>query len=698
MLENPTIGEYQIMASLKRVAASAAAVLLAGAFLTGCNHLSTTADPADGRVVVSRANIDAAVRDVKPALVRIRVVSPSYRDGREMKYISYGSGTIVSPDGYVVTNHHVAGSAIALTCTLANREEVGATLVGTDAATDIAVIKLDPHPDGAAYPHARWGDSDTMRVGDPVLALGSPLSISQSVTLGILSNTEMIAPPSFGAGYRFELDGEDVGRLVRWFGHDAAIFPGNSGGPLINLQGRIIGINEIGMGLGGAIPGNLARAVSEELVEQGYIRRTYYGLEIQRMLKGSDPRDGVLLASVNPDSPAREAGLRTGDIILAVDGRRLSGRFGEDLPGINNWLATRPIGEPVDFLVHRDGEELTLPVSAIEREPAYIPSVEFREWGMTARDVNRWTNLRMAREDKGGVLITTTRSGGPISRGRPEMRRNDLIHSLDGKPVSTVGDVRSFTGETVSGEEGDFTPVLVEFEREGETMLSVVEIGVDALQPPGREVQRAWVPLETQVVTREIARQVGREDLKGVRVTRIFEEHQDDSPFQVGDIITHLDGDPIEASRQEDAEVFRTLIRQYRQGMEVEFRVLRGGETVTLETVLLDSPPQTREMNRFRDLDFEFVAREASFNDRHRPTLVGEDFAVIADSVTSGGWANVGGLSVGDAILEVNGVRITSLDDLAREMERAGMEEAPYVIFLVRRDTSRIFLEFETAW
>lgn len=683
-----------------RTAGYSAVFTLAAALLAGCGHVPTITEGSgvDGRTVVSRDSIDAAVKDVKPALVRIRVVSPSYSEGREQKYISYGSGTIVSPDGYVVTNHHVAGSAIGLTCTLANREEVGATLIGTDPATDIAVIKLDPLPDGSPYPHAKWGDSDTMRVGDPVLALGSPLSISQSVTLGILSNTEMITPPSFGAGYRFELDGEDVGRLVRWFGHDAAIFPGNSGGPLVNLNGRIIGVNEIGMGLGGAIPGNLARNVAEELIENGYIRRTYYGVEMQRMLKGSDPRDGVLVSSVNPGSPAMDAGLRTGDIILAVDGRRLSGRFGEDLPEVNNWLATRPIGEAVDFLVHRDGEELTLPVSAIERETAFIPSRELREWGMTARNVNRWTNLRMAREEKGGILITTTRSGGPISRGRPELRREDLILSVDGKPINSVEELKDFTAETVSGEEGDFTPVLVEFEREGETMLSVVEIGVDALQPAGREVQRAWLPLETQVVTREIARQIGRDDLMGVRVTRIFEEHQEASPFRVGDIVTHMDGEPIEAARQQDADLFRTLIRQYRRGMDAGFRVLRDGEEISLETTLLDSPPQTREMERFRDLDFEFVAREASFNDRHRPTLVGEDFAIIADSVTSGGWAHVGGLGVGDAILRVNGEPITSLDDLARELEKARLEKAPYVVFLVRRGASRAFLEFETAW
>ena len=188
------------------------------------------------------------VNSVYPAIVRIEVVSEKGSGGRMMKSRSTGSGVIISKDGLVVTNHHVAGKATRITCRLYDGEELSADLLGADPMTDLAVIRLrtKERPSGSSsLSVASFGDSDEVKVGDACFAMGSPAGLSQSVTRGIIANVAMISPHSGS----FRLDGENVGELVRWLGHDAVIFPGNSGGPLVNARGEIIGINEVGIGI-----------------------------------------------------------------------------------------------------------------------------------------------------------------------------------------------------------------------------------------------------------------------------------------------------------------------------------------------------------------------------------------------------------------------------------------------------------------
>jgi len=156
-----------------------------------------------------KTEMTAAVQAVRPALIRILVVSAQYDQGREIKMESSGSGIIISAEGYAITNHHVAGNAERLVCTLADKREVDAKLVGTDPLADIAVIKLIS-PDGKPFPVASFGDSSKVEVGDRVYAMGCPYALSQSVTNGIISNTEMVLPGPF-ASEEFTLEGEDVG-------------------------------------------------------------------------------------------------------------------------------------------------------------------------------------------------------------------------------------------------------------------------------------------------------------------------------------------------------------------------------------------------------------------------------------------------------------------------------------------------------
>src|SRR5882672_10206676 len=313
-----------------------------------------------------RAIVDGAIERMKPSLVRIHVVSTEYREGRELKMQAVGSGAIISKDGYIITNHHVAGHGERMFCTLWNREEIEAELVGTDPLTDISIIKLKPETPREFQP-AVFGDSSKMQVGDSILAMGSPMALSQSVTLGIISNVEMVMPRLFGTFGRMRLDGEDVGALVRWVGHDASIYGGNSGGPLVNLHGEIIGINEIRFGLSGAIPGNLAHGVADQLIAHGKIQRSWLGFDVQPRFKHSQAERGVLIGGVVADSPASRAGLQAGDLLLSLGEAPTNVRYDEEMPDFMRLVTSLPIGKPVAALVERGGKEIKCELEPTER-------------------------------------------------------------------------------------------------------------------------------------------------------------------------------------------------------------------------------------------------------------------------------------------------------------------------------------------
>jgi len=336
--------------------------VFAGWFIAPAAFAPSAEVPARLRVAV-----DAAVARMSPALVRIRVVSVSYGEGREMKSQAVGSGAIITKEGHVVSNHHVAGRAVRIFCTLSDREEIEAELIGTDPLTDICIIQLKPDKP-RQFQTAKFGDSGKLHVGDSVLAMGSPMALSQSVTLGIISNLEMVMPRFYGPSGRLRQEGEDVGSLVRWIAHDAQIYGGNSGGPLINMAGEIIGINEIRMGLSGAIPGNLAQRVAEKLIKYGKVTRAWLGVELQPLLKLSSADRGVLVSSVLEDSPAEKAGVRAGDIIVRLEKTPVRVRHDEELPEFMAIITDLPLNRAASLTIFRDSKEQTVRITPTERK------------------------------------------------------------------------------------------------------------------------------------------------------------------------------------------------------------------------------------------------------------------------------------------------------------------------------------------
>ena len=640
------------------------------------------------------AAVDVALSKVAPSLVRIHVVSVEFQEGREIKREAAGSGTIISADGHVLTNHHVAGKTRAIICTLATREEIPAELVGTDPLSDIAILKLKP-PKPRTFPVAHFGDSTKLKVGERVLALGSPLALSQSVTMGIVSNTEMIMPGMFWPFNRMTLDGEDVGSIVRWIGHDAPIFGGNSGGPLVNMSGEIVGVNEISLGLAGAIPADLAHEVADAIIRDGRVKRSWIGLEIQPLLQSSTDEKGALVGGTIEGSPAEKAGLASGDILLRMGTLPVNVRFAEEVPLFNQAVMRLPIGQPVQLTVRRNGAEKTMTVTTIERESVEAPVSEVPLAGITASNLTTWSAKELKRVNRQGVRVRGLRAGGPADEAKPALRQDDVIVEVDGTPTPTVAALDGVL-QKATKDKKDNIPLLVGFERAGQRLLTVM--GLAGLEDPGLEARKAWVPVTVQVVTRELADKLGLGDASGVRVTQVLGSAASNAGLKVGDVITAVDNEPVQASQPSDSEVFATMIRQYKIGSTVELSVLHDKTPQKMKVTLETSPRLPREMKKYDDPNFEFRVRDIAAADRLEEGLPLDQRGVLVDAVREGGWAALAHLAVGDLLLAIDGDVATDVEAVQAKMTQIASRKPASVVFRVKRGIRTFFVELQGSW
>ncbi|MFP4355198.1 MAG: PDZ domain-containing protein [Phycisphaerae bacterium] len=679
------------MKHLSILAVSAAVICLSVS--TGCNQPSQLSSQM-------RQAVDNAVDEVYPSLVRIHVVFTRPSGGRILKGRASGSGAIIDDSGHVITNHHVAGNAARIFCRMANREVVEAELVGTDPMTDIAVLKLDlstrPSRQSLAPEEiASFGDSDSVRVGDVVLAMGSPAGLSQSVTQGVVANTEMISPYSAG----LSMEGERVGMLVRWIGHDAQIYHGNSGGPLVDLKGRIIGINEVGIGgLGGAIPSNLARSVAAQLIAGGRVKRSWTGLQVQTLLTDSEVKTGVLVGGVLEDSPAEKAGLKPGDVIQVFDGVSVHARVEEELPLFHRVALSTPIGETVEVVAIRDGKQQSFQLTTEAREPVRDKDAELGSWGFTARDLTMFDAIQRQRPNKDGVLINTMREGGPALQAKPRLEPGDIITSLESKPVESVGDLADRSREILEGKTHR-VPVLVGFDRGNRKLLTVVEIGEDPENPVTPEARKAWLAIDAQVLTRKLAKALNMPGKRGVRVTMVYPgKGPEKAGLEVGDIVLRFDEEIIDASEPEDTQVLDQMVRNYRIGDEVPLDIVRDGEKKTI-VVKLDAPPTpTAELDTYENKDLEFSARDLSFDDRVEEKLDETSRGVLISDVKRSGWADLGGLASGDVLIQIDGKTVDNIRTLETIMGQLAEKQPRRIVFFVKRGVATAYLEVEPDW
>ncbi|MGJ8657532.1 MAG: PDZ domain-containing protein [Akkermansiaceae bacterium] len=647
-----------------------------------------------------QAKIDAAIAKVYPALVRIHVVSEEPKDGRMLKTGSTGSGTIIHPEGYVLTNHHVAGEGTRIWVRLSNKLKVDATLIGTDPQTDLCILKLnlDQIPDSLKPLNvAKFGDFQTLNVGDSVLAMGSPAGVSQSVTLGVVANLEMIIPGN-GGGSRQA--GERVGDLVRWIGHDAVIYFGNSGGPLVNLKGEIIGINEIGLGsLGGAIPADIAKYVSSELIKNGTVRRSWTGIFPQPILISGDQQSGVLVATVLEKSPAETAGLKPGDIITEFDGIPITATAPEHLPLYNKVELGTAVGKEVSIKFIRDGKESTTKLTTIERSKALSEDIAIREWGVTARDLTPRSALNRkeskTRSKTDGVLVSSVSKTGPSAAAKPAIAPGDLILKVNGESIKDLAQLQKLTSNLTPDGQSQ-AKAMVEFERDNQFLATVVDINKQPSTSQSTAAQKAWVGIDTQVLTRELATILNLAGKKGVRVTQVIpQSNAHKAGIMQGDIILKLDGAVIPVERERDANIFNSMIREYPADETVSFEIYRDKKVIEIKCELEPTPKPAKEFDKVVNHVLEITLRELSKADAKEAE---HQKGIFVQAVETAGWASLAGLHAGDVILSINNKEVTDLAMIEKELELVEKEQQDYVVLFVKRGEFTQFLEIHPIW
>ena len=347
-----------------------------------------------------------------------------------------GSGVIISQDGYVLTNNHVVDGAKEVTVTLADQKEYKGRIVGTDPQTDIAVVKIDAHE---SFPAATLGNSDNLKVGDWVVAIGNPFGLDRTVTAGIVSAKGRV----IGAG-----------PYDNFIQTDASINPGNSGGPLLNLQGEVVGINTAivaqGQGIGFAIPVNTVKPMIPELETKGKVTRGFLGVNIQAITPalakslGLPDEKGALVADVNPDTPAAKAGIQRGDVIVAFNGKEVPDS--QSLPAM---VAATPVGQEAAVTVKRQGQTLQLPVKIAELpspradngEPAGTVQPAKEKWGLQLRDLNPQIAAQLHLNSEQGVVVVGVKPGSPAAESG--IHQGDVILEVNRQPVNSVTDLLS---------------------------------------------------------------------------------------------------------------------------------------------------------------------------------------------------------------------------------------------------------------
>lgn len=438
-----------------------ALVLIAVLIVTGG---SLTTACARSAVPMGPLSFSDLAEDASPAVVNIRTVKTTRDDGRVFKFFSpgpfgkeepfrdfferffegqpqqefkqrsLGSGFIIDREGHIVTNNHVIENADEILVILKNGDEYPATIVGRDANTDLALIKIQTQTE---LPMLELGDSDLLKVGQWVVAIGNPFGLGHTVTAGIVSAKGRV----IGSGPYDD-----------FIQTDASINPGNSGGPLLDLEGRVVGINTAivagGQGIGFAIPINMARSIIDQLTQHGEVVRGWLGVAIQSLTRemaeyyGLEDTRGVLVTEVFADDPAAQAGIQPQDIILKVNDREV-----ETSRDLTRLIADIQVGETITIEALREGQKRTFEVTIAKRLDERVlargerPGTEEDELGITVEAVTAEIARQLNLPDTQGVIVSAVKQG---SKGAAAgIQRGDVVKEINRRAIKTPADYQN---------------------------------------------------------------------------------------------------------------------------------------------------------------------------------------------------------------------------------------------------------------
>ena len=365
--------------------------------------------------------------------------------------MSAGSGVIISPEGYIVTNNHVVEGSTKITVTMFSGKEYAGRIIGTDPKTDLAVIKIE----GQGLPFVSWSSNETSKVGDLVLAVGSPFGLKSSVTMGIIS--------ALGRG------NVGITEYEHFIQTDAPINPGNSGGPLINMSGEIVGINTAifsrtggSEGIGFAIPVNIVKDIAGSLIQSGRVVRGWMGIAIQEMTPvlaqsfqlPESHTGGVLISEVHEDGPSSKGGLQRGDVILEYRGEKL-----KDVNHLRHIVARTKVGDDVEIIVLRDGKETRLTVQVGERPsddtlarassgtpPTQMDKLDNVLSGLTVEALtDEMKNQLKVPEQTAGVVVKEVRPGSAAADAG--LQQGDVIQEVNRSVINNLSDYQNIASQ-----------------------------------------------------------------------------------------------------------------------------------------------------------------------------------------------------------------------------------------------------------